>query len=149
MIALHVVPDLLATPRPLTVDAASTVRDAAQVMAREHAPAVAVVDGSGRVCGLVTEATVVRLIALGGDPATTSVTQAMLPDPDVLTAEDSVLDAFEIMHIRGMRCLPVLGDGQVIGIVSEGNLLDVARREILASLDRDQAQIFTGCTDGR
>lgn len=83
--------------------------------------------------GLVTERDLVRALAEGHDPETTPVSAVMTREPDVFDPEDDVWEAAEWLAESGYRHLPVIEEGQLLGIVSVRDLL-VA---LLAEADED------------
>jgi CBS domain-containing protein len=50
----------------------------------------------------------------------------MTPDPVSLEPEDSLMRAVELMRLRGVRHIPVILAGELVGLVAEG---DVKRAE--------------------
>jgi CBS domain-containing protein len=81
-----------------------------------------VVEGTHLV-GLVTERDIVRAVAGGIDPDTTTVSAVMSAEPDVFSPENDVWEAAEWLAEAGYRHLPVIEDGLLLGIVSVRDLL--------------------------
>jgi CBS domain-containing protein len=109
-------------PNPLTVDARTTVEAAAQVM-RENDIGDVLVTQEGRLVGILTDRDiVVRAIAGQRHPAATFAGECCSTEVQVVKAEDSTNRAAELMRERALRRLPVVDDGQVVGIVSIGDL---------------------------
>ncbi len=50
------------------------------------------------------------------------VSAYMTPDPVTLSPEDSLLEALETMRLRGVRHFPVTVAGELVGLVTEGDL---------------------------
>lgn len=73
--------------------------------------------------GVITERDLVRAVAEGLDPETTAVSAVMSPEPDVFSPENDVWEAAEWLVEAGYRHLPVIEDGQLLGIVSVRDLL--------------------------
>ncbi len=110
------------TPQPVTVDADTTVRQAAEVM-READIGDVVVVSDGEIRGIVTDRDlVVRALADGCDPTTTPVAQVLTTDPVTLAPGDDVEDAMKTMSTNAIRRLPVVSGGRLVGIVSLGDL---------------------------
>lgn len=107
------------------VDACSpevAVIEAAATMIEERVGSLAVVD-KGDLVGIITERDVLRLVADGGDAADSRVRDVMTPDPDSLGPEVEAAEAAEWMMAAGYRHMPVLADGNLIGMVSIKDLL--------------------------
>ena len=112
----------LMTPNPLTVTAGTTIVDAAQQMRDRGIGDVIVTDG-GKVCGIVTDRDiVVRAVADGGEPTTTTVGDICSRDLVTLSPGADVTEAVTLMRERALRRLPVVENGKPVGIVSIGDL---------------------------
>jgi CBS domain-containing protein len=109
------------TPNPVSVESTTTVREAAELM-REHDVGDLVVVEQGRLVGIVTDRDlVVRVLAVGGE-AQDPVGQVGTGSPVVVSPDDDVVTAADLMATHAVRRLPVVRDGQVVGIVSLGDL---------------------------
>ena len=110
------------TESPQTVEASATLKDAAELMAKENIGNVLVVE-NGEVQGIVTDRDiVVRGIAKGEDPTDASVREVASTDLETLSPDDSIDDAIKRMEQGDVRRLPVVDDGKPVGIVSLGDL---------------------------
>ncbi len=90
--------------------------------------AVVVVDGQGKVAGILSERDIVR--RLGGDPVAllaAPVSSAMTSKVITTTGGASVSDLMEQMTRYRIRHIPIVEDGVLVGIVSIG---DVVKRKI-------------------
>ncbi|MEA3389495.1 CBS domain-containing protein [Sphingobium sp. CCH11-B1] len=56
---------------------------------------------------------------------------------------DSVLFAVQLLADRKIGCVPVVKDGQVVGIFSERDLVHLVARDGAAALDHDVGEIMT------
>ena len=114
--------DEIMTHDPRTIESGSSVRDAARIMARADIGDVIVIEG-GEVAGIVTDRDiVVRIVAEGGDPDSTSVGEACTTGISTLTPDQSIDDAIRMMREHDIRRIPVVKDGRPVGIVSIGDL---------------------------
>lgn len=112
----------LMTPNPLTVTMGTSILEAAQQMRDQGIGDVIVTDG-GKVCGIVTDRDiVVRAIADGCEPTTTSVGDICSRDLVTLGPAADVTEAVTLMRERALRRLPVVENGKPVGIVSIGDL---------------------------
>jgi CBS domain-containing protein len=110
------------TRDPRTVRADDTVVDAARVMNDGDIGDVIVVDGEEIRCILTDRDIVVRAIAEGRDPRSTSVSEVCTPSLETIEPSASVDDAVRKMREADIRRLPVVRDGRPVGIVSLGDL---------------------------
>jgi CBS domain-containing protein len=123
-----------------TVDTVCCARDesvqgAALLMRKHHVGDIVVVDdadGERTPAGIVTDRDiVVSVVALGLDPAGLQVGDIMTDD--LLTADehDDVSVTIERMRLRGIRRVPVVGEGgRLAGIVSADDLLGFLAEEM-------------------
>lgn len=110
------------TRDPRTVEIGDSLADAARVMREGDIGNVIVTDG-GRVAGIVTDRDiVVRAIAEGRDPHSTTVGDVCTSSPQTLEPGQSVEAAAQTMGENGIRRLPVVSDGQLVGVLSLGDL---------------------------
>ncbi|MGH2569937.1 MAG: CBS domain-containing protein, partial [bacterium] len=113
----------------------------ANVMDWRHIRHVPVEDSDGKLVGIVSYRTLLRLLARtkgqGGDR---SVPVKELMTRNIVTAspKTTTLEAIELMRSRKVACLPVVTeDNRLVGIVSERDFLRVAGELLLASLRGD------------
>jgi CBS domain-containing protein len=113
--------EVMSTP-PIMVPAEATVADAAEVLYGEGVGAV-LVGAPDDLLGVLSERDVVRLVAHGGDPSTTSVRDAMTAPVVRLDLADTLLDAAVQAVDIGVRHLPVMDGELVAGVVSTRDLV--------------------------
>lgn len=107
------------------VGANETVREVASYMSERRIGAVAVLDGQ-RVAGIVSERDIMsKVVAKGLDPAKTKVSEVMSRELLVASPEDSYEDAARKMRQAGIRHLPVVEAGRLLGMISQRDLLQV------------------------
>jgi CBS domain-containing protein len=109
----------------VTVEPSASVAEAATVMGGRHVGS-AIVLGEGGVSGIFTERDVLRALATDFDAAHHAVEQWMTHGPATITPGAGVREARDLMLERGFRHLPVVEDGNLVGIVS---LRDLFRGE--------------------
>jgi CBS domain-containing protein len=109
------------TRAPVGVYYSQTIGEAARVMRDTQVGAVLVVN-DGALCGVVTDRDlVVRGLAEGEGPDS-PVGPLCSGDLIGVAADADVYLAEQLMREHAVRRLPVIGDGQVVGIVSMGDL---------------------------
>jgi CBS domain-containing protein len=81
------------------------------------------VDHDGQLCGLVIDRDiVVRAVAEGADPTTTSLGDICSHTLIALDPDDTVVQAVQLLRDNAVRRLPVVEGGKAIGIVTLGDL---------------------------
>jgi CBS domain-containing protein len=101
---------------------ATTLREAASAMTQKGHGSLGVVEGS-RLLGLITERDLVRALASGADPDQTSVAAFMSREPDVFSPEFEVSEAAQWLAESAYRHLPVVDNGELLGIASIRDIL--------------------------
>ena len=121
--------DLLEQQEIHCVDQKDTVLLAAQRMAGWGIGAVTVLDGE-RLVGIFSERDVMtRVVSRGLAPEATPVSDVMTRNPVVVDAHATVEQCLRIMSQAKCRHLPVVSDGNLIGIVSIRDLLQFDIRQ--------------------
>lgn len=114
----------------------TSVAKAAKLMVQKNVGAVMVVKGK-RLVGIFTERDAVfRVVAAGLDPATTSIGEVMTPDPVTVSPDEIFGRALLAMHDGGFRHVPVVDNGEPVGIVSSRSALDPEMEEFTAETQR-------------
>ncbi|MGY4981022.1 CBS domain-containing protein [Streptomyces sp. 900105755] len=117
----HTVGDVM-TRDPVAVDRDAPFKDVVTLMDRWKVSTLPVLEGGGRVVGVVSEADLARARA---------VTAGELMNAPAVTvhADATVAEAARVMARRGVKRLPVVdGTGVLTGIVSRADLLKVFLR---------------------
>jgi CBS domain-containing protein len=103
---------------PVYANVKLSVYEAAVLMKENHTTAVLVRDNGDDVSGIFTSKDVVlRVIAAGLDPRNCSVVRVMTPQPDVALHKMSIQDALRKMFDGHYLNLPVVDEGDIVGIV--------------------------------
>ena len=110
--------EAIAGQHTLTLPPSATMREACAAMHARRVGAVLVVDEGGRLLGIFTGRDAVGALARQVDPATTSLAQAMTPNPAALPPDAEPIEALRLMRDGGFRHVPLLRDGKPVGIVS-------------------------------
>ena len=95
--------------------------DVAQAMARHEVGAVAVVDRTGLV-GICTDRDLAMAFARGSEPFE-EVSTCMTEAPDVVDPDTRISDAAAWMLETGYRHLPVMAEGELLGIIDVRDVL--------------------------
>lgn len=107
----------------ITISPDATVFEALKVMDQHHIGALAVLD-NGKLAGIFSERDYAREVALKGRTSkTTIIKEVMTIDVHAAKPDDTVESAMNVMSDNRIRHLPVLKDGEMIGILSIGDLV--------------------------
>jgi len=126
---------IVASQKPFTLPAQTTVSEAARLMTQRNASAAMVLEGAGLV-GIFTERDALfRVLAQGRDPQTTHLADVMTPNPQTIDSDKSFRYALILMYERGFRHLPVVENGKPIGMVCATDALNPELQEVASDLD--------------
>ncbi len=112
--------------RPLFhANSSDSVRDVAKKMSEKNIGAIAILD-SGRLVGVFSERDLMkRVVAAGLNPEKTLVANVMTKDLVVGRPDDDINAALQKMHSLGCRHLPIVDSGNLIGMISLRDLLEI------------------------
>jgi CBS domain-containing protein len=100
-----------------TVSQTTTVGEAVALMAQHRIGSTLVMDGT-RLAGIFTERDTVKAISQSHDAPAHEVSSWMTRNPMTVGPDDDAEAALSTMLDHGFRHLPVVENGEVIGIVS-------------------------------
>lgn len=121
----HTISEVMTTA-PVTVDASTPIRQVAEEMRDRDIGDVLVTDENG-LCGMVTDRDIViRALPSDSDPSSMRIGDICSRDLVSIDANDDVDHAVQLMRDRALRRLPVTRNGDLVGVVSIG---DLARSE--------------------
>jgi CBS domain-containing protein len=107
---------------PVCMAATESVSAAAKAMKKRGIGTVLVV-ADGRLSGLLTDRDItIRVLAENRDPLTTRVGEICSSEVAVLSPDDDVEYATQLVRERAVRRLPVIAGGVPVGVVSIGDL---------------------------
>jgi CBS domain-containing protein len=141
------------TRHVITISPDALVVEAAELMLRNHVSGLPVVDGQGKLVGIVSEGDFLRRSEIGtgrkrgrwlsfilgpGKAATDfvhehghKISEVMTSDPLTIAEETPLETIVNLMERNDIKRLPVVSAGKVVGIVSRANVL-----QAVASLAR-------------
>ncbi|MCX5744802.1 MAG: CBS domain-containing protein, partial [Proteobacteria bacterium] len=111
-----------------TVQADDAIEMVANLMIWERIRHIAVEDQEHNLVGLVTQRAVLHFVLGGGSALKTPISAIMRKDVATVEPETPTVDALRLMRRLQCGCLPVLKDGRLVGIVTEGDFLEIASK---------------------
>jgi len=125
-----VVADIMSSP-VVTIDGEAFVRDAAMLMSSKHIGSIIITE-RGKPIGIVTKRDIMeRVVAFCRDVCTTRMKEIMSTPLHTISSKMGILEAMRKMREHGIGRLVVIDGGNMVGIVSER---DVIRAINIASL---------------
>ncbi|WP_397379092.1 CBS domain-containing protein [Pseudomonas sp.] len=107
-----------------SVTPTTSVLDAIKLMAEKGIGALVVLDEKGRLAGIVSERDYARKVALLERSAfDVAISEIMTADVLTVSPRDTSSFCMQLMTDRHLRHLPVLAEGELIGLLSIGDLV--------------------------
>jgi CBS domain-containing protein len=106
-----------------SIDAASTVLEAARFMMEHNIGALPVVR-NGELAGIFSERDIMnRVVAAGRTPGHTAISEVMTANPRAVDLDESIEECLFIMHEFGFRHLCIVEGKELRGLVSLRDIL--------------------------
>jgi CBS domain-containing protein len=145
----------------ITVTSDTSIREAAKLMADHGISGLPVIDGEGRLMGIISEGDLIlrqrsrskrpwwrsfftdgeRLVREYRKFAGTTVGEVMTHPAISISPVFGIETAASILHARGIRRLPVVRNEKVVGIISRGDLIKVLAAQVPVSGTKSDAQL--------
>ena len=127
----------------VTVTSQTTVADAAKLLAERKFGSLVISDDGKRTVGILSERDIVRVIALKGagvlnDPVSKHMTASVVTCSKQATA-DQVL---KTMTDRRFRHMPVVEDGELVGLITLGDVVKSRLSELAMEKDALEGMIM-------
>lgn len=108
----------------VSIEPTADLAAAARLLNARRIGAVVIRGAGARLAGILSERDIVRAVAeQGADALSISVGQAMTRKVTTCGENDSIADIMERMTAGKFRHMPVLRDGELIGLVSIGDVV--------------------------
>ena len=120
-----------------TAQVEETLEEAADRMSWHEVGALPVFDGQQHLVGIITERDLTAALAEGADPVRTTVSDYMTPAPEVLRPDSELAEAAHTMLQLGVRHLPVVQNGRLVGVLSMRDVLGAGE----AGADREDEEV--------
>ena len=125
------------TKSVVSVDASITVNEAAKMMEDAKVGAVIVMENNTPV-GIVTDRDFAVKVAAHAYMISSPVKQIMSSPLFSINSDESVRTAADLMHDRGIRKLPVIDDGKVVGIITATDIVNL----LAVSVEEDMRDMY-------
>jgi CBS domain-containing protein len=124
----------------ITASPTDSIATVSNVLGEKRIGAVLVVDGAGKLCGVLSERDIVRGLSESGDGCLKLLTKDLMTSDLVTTSPSETIDnVMALMTEKRIRHLPVLNDGELAGFISIGDVvksrMDEVEREAAALRD--------------
>jgi CBS domain-containing protein len=113
-----IIPNVIHGQEIVRLGPEATAREAALLMRERNVGAVLIIDDHDLTGILTVNDITYRVVAEGRDPDKTVLREIMTPDPDSVSSDTTAIEALRRMQDGDYRHLPVVDDGDVLGVVS-------------------------------
>jgi CBS domain-containing protein len=117
----------LALKKPLTIGPNKSLREALTLIDEKKVGSILVVEDRRTILGILTRYDVLSRVTLNNLDLSTPISAVMTPDVKTLTVDDTAEMAGLLMSRFNIRHLPVLDQGELVGIISERDLFSLQR----------------------
>ena len=125
----------------VTVRPGQSVKEAALLLAEHNIGALVVVDQARHPIGIISERDIIRTGAGRDDVFSLPVSQVMTKEVIIGLPQDDLMSIAHTMTERRFRHVPIVEQGELVGIVSIGDIVKYQRDEYKGELDTLQTQI--------
>jgi CBS domain-containing protein len=114
--------DKIMTRDVVVVEQTADIYDAIRMMSDGNITGLPVVDGDGKLVGVVTERDVMGRL-LNTQSTQGRVQDCMTTDVVSLDINDSLLDVISTLAEKGFRRVPIVSEGKLAGIISRSDII--------------------------
>src|SRR5947209_13256651 len=115
--------DIMTSEGLATASLDTTLEDIATMMRDENVGAIPVLDDDENLAGIITDRDiVVRAIAEGQDPSECTAEEILSEELHTIEPDSDLEEAADLMARHKIRRLPVVEDGEIIGMISLGDI---------------------------
>jgi len=112
-------------PGTWSVTSSSTMFDALKAMAEKNVGALLVID-EGKIVGILSERDYARKVELAGRSAKSTLVKEIMTERVVyVRPEESMEDCMALMTDKHLRHLPVIDNGETLGLISIGDVVRI------------------------
>jgi len=120
----------------VTIRPEQSVKEATRLLVEHNIGALVVVNEARQPVGIISERDILRAAARRDDAFARPVSQVMTKDVIIGLPQDDIISVAHTMTERRFRHLPIMDKGELIGIISIGDVVKAQR-------DQYQGENFT------
>lgn len=115
----------------ISISESASVSDAAALLSEKRIGCIVVTNASGKLAGILSERDIVRKLGSNGASCLREhVSDLMTRKVETGTPDDDSLSILERMTTGRFRHMPVMEDGELIGLISIGDVVATRIREL-------------------
>ena len=109
----------------ITIPPDKSVFEAVKVMSQKDIGALIVIDEKKKLKGIFTERDVLKMVAQEQDLKAIKVSDVMIKKVRTVDVGATILEVSKVMHEHGFRRIPLTKNGEVVGIMTDKNLIEL------------------------
>jgi CBS domain-containing protein len=125
-----------------TISPAASIQDAIKSLADANIGALIVVDSQGGPVGILSERDVIRRMANASEVRSAKVGDLMTSPVVSGTPDDDADAVLRTMTARRFRHLPIVEDGQLVGMVTIGDLVKAQLAEFRGTVETLETRLM-------
>ena len=136
--------DVLASKgtRVFTIEPEASIQDAIRELAEANIGALIVVDGAGSPVGILSERDVIRRMASATEVRSAKIADLMSSPITTGTPEDDADSVLQTMTTRRFRHLPVVDGGELVGMVTIGDLVKAQLNDFRGTVETLETRLM-------
>ncbi|HBY06715.1 MAG TPA: hypothetical protein DEH22_02590 [Chloroflexi bacterium] len=136
--------DVLATKgaNVITIQPQQTIKEAVDLMEKHNIGGLVVLDEAGKIIGILTERDLIRYAATEQPTFAAPVSAIMTKNIIVGVMQDEIDSVAHTMTEKRFRHLPVVEGGQLVGILTIGDVVKAQRDRYVGEIHTLQVQII-------
>jgi CBS domain-containing protein len=111
-------------PNVMTIKPGIRVKEAAIIMYKNHIGSLVVVEKE-KIVGIITEGDVLKTIARDLDLSVTPIEEVMTKNVIMIEPDKTIEDAVNLMTDNRIKKIPVVKDGNLVGIITASDIIVV------------------------
>ncbi len=128
----------------ITIRPQQTLKEATFLLAEHNIGALVVVNDARQPVGIISERDILRAAARHDDAFSRTVGEVMTKDLITGMPQDDLVSVANKMTEKRFRHLPIMDQGELVGIVSIGDVVKAQRDQYKGEIDTLQTQIIEG-----
>ena len=126
----------------VTVRPQQSLRDAALLLAEHNIGALVAVNEAGEIVGIISERDIIRAAARLDEALSRPVSEIMTKGVIVGLPNDDLIAVANAMTEKRFRHLPIVERGEMVGIISMGDIVKSQRDQYKGEIDTLETQII-------
>jgi CBS domain-containing protein len=127
----------------ITIQPKQSLKDAARLLAEHNIGALVVVNEAGQLVGIISERDIIRAAARLESTLSQPVSEVMTKEVLIGLPNDDLIAVAHAMTEKRFRHLPVVEQGEIVGIISMKDIVEFQRDQYQGEIDTLQTQIIS------